>query len=170
MKLERSAQKAFLMVGCFLLGIAGVAVGERTLRAWGKSVEELDGTRERLRRFHGWLAVDEEVSALRDRVWGSFGRLSGEELGWEGLVKFQAAAGEAGLEVREFRPARAAAAAGKAAPFLLDAKVAGKLDQLSNLLRALPEAIPGVELEGLQLSPLEGGQVLGVLRLRWRGP
>ncbi len=161
--------KWIIALGWGLLVIGGVSLVGKAFEWWQRQQEILVQSEEQLRRMKGWLAVEEEVRSRRDQVLGPFAHLSKNEVGWVGLQAFQQAAEQQGISVAELKPVETPIQRERGGEFRLDAKIQGRLDQISQFLQKLPDFIPGVHLEDLQLMPSEGDQIQGLLRLRMGG-
>ncbi len=131
---------------------------------WRSLQGELALAQERLGRFQGWLAVEPKVVGRRDEALGSLARARELDFSWVALQNLQEAAKTQGLGLTELRPAHVTRR-GSPPILRLDAKVEGGLAQVTGFLQQLPQALPGVHLDNLQLLPEEGGQIQGILRL-----
>lgn len=109
--------------------------------------------------------MEEEVAVQKNQVLGPFAQTQGGDLHWAALQAIEGAAQSQGLSVTELRPSQVPAQQGKPVMLRLDAKVEGGLDQVSGFLQHLPDALPGVRLDNLQLMPHRENQVQGLLRL-----
>ncbi len=167
---KNSVVVAGIALGWVLLVISGVRVLQWVSDAWRRQCEELVQAQEQLRRMHGWLAMEGEVASRHDQVLGPLAHLAGSDLSWMNLQEFQRVAQEQGLSLAEIKPLEIPGPKGQPSRWQLDAKVEGRLEQISVLLQKLPEFMPGVRLENLQLMPQDDGRVQGLLRLSLFSP
>lgn len=159
-----------LAAAWLVLVIGGVRLAGSGWEAWGRQSSALERSRELLRRYKGWVEVEPQVEAGRERVLGSFAGLKQRDLHWAALERFQETTRELGMTVAELRPTRLPARAGQPASFRLDAKVEGLPETVAALLRRLPDEIPGVGLEQLQVSPAEEGKLQVLIRISFGTP
>lgn len=148
-----------------LFVIAAVTLGDLGWGLWRRQNEGLRNAQERLSRLKGWLTVEEQVEERRNQLLGPFARAGNSDFSWLGLEAVQKAAQVRGLSVTELRPIQVPGRGGQPPTLRLDAKVEGRLDEMSSFLEQLPETLPGVRMEMLQIVPQEGDQVQGLLRL-----
>ncbi len=170
MKRQPSWVWAVLAAGWLLLVIGGVRGVQIGLEAWGRQSLDLERSRELLRRYQGWAEAEPQIAAARDRVMGPFAQLKQKEAGWVALERFQKTTQELGIAVAELRPTRLPARAGQPALFRLDAKVKGTSGSLTALLRQLPDRIPGILLEQIQVTPAEEGRLQLLVRFSFGAP
>lgn len=169
MKSTRALVRTGWAAAWLLLVIGGVRWVETGLTAWDRQSQALVRSRELLSRCGGWVAVEPEMTAARDRVMGPFVKVRERDLSWAALERFQQAGQELGMSVEELRPVRLPARSGEPSSFRLDAKVKGDSAAVSAFLRRLPDEIPGVRLEQLQVTPAEGGKLQLLVRLFFKG-
>lgn len=151
-----------------LLVVAGARGAESVIELSRRQQEELAQKRERMSRLLGWLEAEERVAARQKELLGRFLLAEGEEAGWVVLQGLQEQALAQGLSITELRPSQVKGQGKKRKPlFRVDAKLEGELAQVDRLLQELPQALPGIRLENLQLVPREGGKVQSVLRVEW---
>ncbi len=167
--MNKTASFLGLAIFFFVGSMALVFSGQRFMESWNRDLRSLEAGQERLRRQEGWLLVQDEVKKWHDQAWGNSSGLSGQRAYWFGLEGFQQMAQSQGLAVTEIRPAILQAGSKQEPLYRLDAKVTGPMDNMALLLKQLPERIPGVQLESVQFSPLEEGQIQGLIRLMLRG-
>ncbi len=143
--------------GWGLFMVAAVSAFQWAAGFWKDQRAQLAQSQEQLRRMKGWLEVEPELQRRREELLGPFAGISDQDRVWASLQGLQKAASEAGVSVTELTPSENTR---------LDAKAEGSPDQLNQLLRKLPETLPGTRLDSLQLIPRDDGRVQGVLRLR----
>lgn len=158
-----------IVVGWSLFVMLGFQLIDKGIGLWQRHSEALDYARATLSRLQGWLTVNDEVATRHDFVLGPFAHKSNSDVAWVGFQGFQQAAQAQGLSVTEVRPSELTARPGSPPIFRLDAKVVGRVEQVSSLLTQLPDLIPGVRLMQLSISPHEGAQVQTLLRLDFSG-
>ena len=166
MSRELSFRTILIAVGWLALVIGGVRLVEGATELWSRQSEELAAARQRLSRLHGWLTVEQEVTAREAEALGPLARSSRSELSWVGLEGLQGLAAAQGLSVQELRPSETAAEGRTPAVIRFDLRLEGGLAPIGQFLQQIPEKLPGVRLEGLQFLPREKGQVQALLRLR----
>ncbi len=153
-----------LVMGCFLLAVGSIHLIDVGISFWIRQKAEWEQARQQLRRLHGWVALREEISAQRAQLFGSAAQGPGMDPSWSVLQGFQSLAKDHGVEIRELRPAQRPATPTSGPR--LEAKVEGSPEQVVGLIRKLPEAIPGIRLETLQLVPLQENRAQAMLRIR----
>ena len=156
-------------LGWALLVVLGAHGADLLLQAGRRQGEELAQKKERLARLEGWLGVEERVAARRKEVLGRFAQADGKEIGWVMLQGLQEAAQAQGLAITDLRPSQVKGQGKRKPVFRVDAKLEGELAQVDQLLQQLPQILPGVRLENLQLIPREGGKMQSVMRMEWAG-
>ena len=154
------------VVGWLIFVISGVRLVDTGLNFWRAQEESLGQAQEQFRRLSGWLSVEKKVAERRDQVLGPFAHSAETDLGWIGFQGFQELAKQQGVAVVELRPSRTPGYNRQPSRVQLDAKVEGQVQQLGEFLQKLPEIIPGVHLEDVQVMPQEGGRVQGLFRIR----
>ena len=158
-------------IGLLALGVAAVAgivrLGDGAVRLWGKEQEILHLNRDRLSRLQGWVQSEEAITVRGKELFGPFGEVPVQEWDWMGLVKFQEIAQGMQLSVTELRPLPVQTRKGENPRFRVDAKVQGGADKIGTFIPELAARLPGARLVQLQVVPLQGGQVQGILRLEW---
>ena len=168
-----SLRRALLASG-WMLAVMGLArAGEGAVELWNRRTEELNTARERLSRLHGWLAVEQEVTAREGDLLGPLVLADRSDWFWTGLESLQGLAAAQGLSVKELRPSETPGEGGHPAAVQLDVRLEGRPEQMGPFLRWIPEKMPGVRLEGLQLLPQEKGRIQVLLRLSmpaWERP
>lgn len=150
-----------------LLVVAGARGAETVIELSQRQQAELAQKRERMSRLLGWLEAEERVAARQKEVLGRFLLADGMEAGWVVLQGLQEQALAQGLSITELRPSQVKGQGKRKPLFRVDAKLEGELAQVDRLLQELPQALPGIRLENLQLVPREGGKVQSVLRVEW---
>lgn len=164
----RRTAAAGIAIGWALLVVGGVRGVEALLDLQRGQEQELQRQRERLMRLRGWLEVEERLLARRREVRGRFAAVDGKEMSWVAVQGLQEIAAQQGLAITDLRPSQVRGRGKKGEPvFRLDAKLEGQLQGFDQLLQQLPQLLPGVRLEGLQLSPMDNGQVQSILRMEW---
>ena len=160
-----------IAVGWFFLILLAFRLAEAGVEIWRRQNEELSQVEEKLKRLYGWLNAEEQVRSRREEIVGPFSKANPEDLGWMVLQGFQDTAKAKEVSVAELRPSPIAGQ-GKQSPGLrIDARIEGRLEQITRFLQRLPEAIPGIRLDSLQLSPLsESQQAQGAVRLEFLFP
>ena len=152
-------------IGWVLLVVGIASAAPWGFGLWQGQQEQWRQARERLSRLKGWLALEEEVAARKNELLGPLAQAQGNDLHWAALQAIEEAAQARGVSLTQLRPFQAPALAGKPVMLRLDAKVEGDLGQVSGFLQHLPDALPGVRLDNLQLMPQRESQVQGLLRL-----
>ena len=152
-----------------LLVIGGARAAEGMWAFWQGQTEALFQAREQMRRIQGWIEKEEEVRALQRKTLKEFAQLSGSEVSWMNLQGFQQAAEAQGLSVTELKPTELSESKGPSS-YRLDARVEGRLPQITAFLQHLPEAMLGVRIQNLQLNPQSEGQIQASLRLSLFSP
>ena len=161
----RSFIRNLLFAAGWALGVLLLVVSVQFGFGWWSSLQgELGLARERLGRFQGWLAVEPQVVSRREELLGSLGGVGELDFSWIALQNLQEVAKAQGLVVTELRPAQVGSR-GSLPILRLDAKIEGGLAQMSRFLHELPQVLPGIHLDNLQLLPEEGEKVQGILRL-----
>ncbi len=157
---------ALATAGVFALsvGILGAA------KVWHEKNQELAGAQERLGHLQRWLKVKEEVTLRQQEALGPWVSSSSDirDAQWVCLSGLQEAAQASGLSVQELRPSEIQAGSKKKKVLRLDVKVEGDLDRMGGFLRQLPDRIPGIRLEHLQMIPQSGGRGQCILRLNFK--
>lgn len=158
-----------IRLGLALIWLIGVIVVVRSAQAafgvWNRRQEGLLESQERLARLVGWLEVKEEVLAKEQEILAASSSADPASLGLVGLAEIQRLASSLGLSITDLRPSEVPAQKGKNPFVRLDLKVEGPLDQVGPFLQQLPERLPGVGLETLQLTSQPDGQAQALLRL-----
>ena len=156
---------AAISIGWVFFVIAVIFMGDRCLGLWRHGTEELANAQERSSRLQGWIKSEKQISAKRREVLGPFAQLEGSDPTWLVLGGLQQAAQAKGLSVTELRPSHIAGA-GRQMPMLrLDVKIEGQMESIDGFLQQLPEKVPGIHLEQLQLMSRESGRIQSLLRL-----
>ena len=143
--------------GWFILVVTVVHLGQGGAALWESSQENLTQAREQLRRLHGWTEVEERLASRRRELLGGFGETNLSDWSWTVLQGIQEEARMTNLQITELRPIQPPASP-SARPFLrFDVKLEGPINSLNDFLRGLPEKVPGIRLNQLQLvrSPQE---------------
>ena len=162
----RSSHKTVLIAAGWLFTvICAVHLGDRAIGSWNLRMEDLERTRERLSRLHGWLAVEQDLAAREEEALGPLAHSSRSELNWSCLEGLQSLARTQGLSVKELRPSETESQGNRPAVVLWDIRLEGPLDPLGQFLQQIPDKMPGARLESLQLLPQEKGGVQALLRL-----
>ncbi|MBI3333014.1 MAG: hypothetical protein HYZ93_02860 [Candidatus Omnitrophica bacterium] len=168
--MNRSLSRVGMALGWMLLVILTVRFADGAAALWRRQQEALTEAQERLMRLKGWIAVEPEVTRRRDEVFGPFSHLARSDYSWAALQSLEQAAKEKEMMVTELRPSWILGKGGQPAGLRLDAKMEGGLSQLSRLLLRLPEVMPGLQLENLQIMPQGGNRIQALLRIRLAGP
>lgn len=159
---------AGIIVGWAMLVILGVRLGDAGCTLWRQQREELSQAQDRLARLEGWLNMEDQVTARWKELLGPFATSPESDRDWMTLQGLQQVAKAQGLSVTELRPSQVRG--DKQMPFLrLDVKVEGEREALGSFFQQLPDKIPGVHLEQLQLMPKEGSRVQCLFRLSLPG-
>lgn len=159
--------RMFLIAGGWLMMVVClVRLGEAAAGLWNRQVEDLAAARERLSRLHGWLSVEQEVTARETEALGPLAGADRSELSWVSLEGLQTLAGAQGLSVKELRPSELAGEGKVPGAIRLDLRLEGRLEPMGQFLQQIPDKMPGVRLESLQFLPQEKGQIQALLRLR----
>jgi hypothetical protein len=176
MKPKEALRKLLLALGGSGLILIGIFLAQSGFGLWDRLQGELVLAQEQLGRFQGWLAAEPQVVSRREELLGPLARVGELDFSWVALQNLQEAAQAQGLIITELRPTQVRRR-GSPPLLRLDAKVEGRLTPLAGFLQQLPQILPGVELDNLQLHPEEarlapagspGGQeeqVQGILRL-----
>gem|GEM_PF-5762830 len=154
-----------IAAGWLLFVILGVRLVEVGFGFFEKQQEALAQTQEHLMRLKGWLLVEAQVTKRREEVLGPFARVPGGDWSWVTLQGLEQVAKEQSLTVTDLRPSELAGRGLTPTLLRLDAKLEGELAQISGMLRRLPEVMPGVKIESLQLMPQEGNRIQALVRL-----
>lgn len=155
-----------IVIGWGLGVVVAVRAGEQGLQLWRQKQEELRQSQEQLRRMLGWLETEQEITARWKEILGPLADVDSADWGWVALQGLQELVQAEGLGVEELRPSLVSGAVGRRPTVQLDAKLQGNLHQVSALLSRLPEKIPGVRLQSLQLLPKEGQTVQALIRIQ----
>ena len=153
MKSNRSLTMIGIVVGWGFFVIVGVHLVEWGLQLWQRQAQGLSQAQQQLSRLQGWISVEKEVEARRNDVLGPFAHVAGTDLSWVSLQGLQQMATAQGLVVTELRPSQSLAQGGQPRSLRLDAKLEGAVSQIGGLLQHLPEIMPGVRLDNVQLVP-----------------
>lgn len=157
--------KGLIALLWMLVVVAAVRLGEGAFGLWQDQRNRLSSARERLGRLMGWLSVQEDVAAREREALGSLTGVDASGLGWLSLQELQELARAGGLAVTELRPTQVPGPSGQPPALRLDLKVEGPLGQFGTFLQQVPDRIPGIRLETLQLLPQAGGRAQALLRL-----
>ena len=155
-----------IMVAWLTVVVLSVQGIEAAADFWRSRCKALVQAEVQVRRMKGWVAVGDKVRARRDEALGPFAHLSESEISWAHFQGFQQAAAAIGLSVGEIKPVETPGKKGSGPILRLDAKVEGSLEQVSALLEKLPDVMPGVMLENLQIMPRGGTGIQCLIRLR----
>lgn len=148
-----------LAAGWLLLVVGAGVLGQEGIQAWERMEGEAARKEAQLRRLKGWLDLEEETEARLKELLGPLAGSTAAGLSWAVPQLFQRAAQQEGLAVVEMKPSP-----GPAGSFRMDAKVTGRLEQIGSLLARLPDAVAGVRLESLQMTPQGSGRIQLLLR------
>jgi len=165
MKSKISTLSLGIAVGWGLGVILLVRLGEGGYGFWQRQTAELLQAQGQLRRLQGWLEAEPMVKSRHQEVLGALSRAGQADLSWLCMQELQKEAQEKGLAVMEIRPTQIPRQAKRPPLLRLDVKLDGQLDQLSRFLQGLPEQIPGVRLESIQVIPRED-HIQGLLQLQ----
>ena len=150
---NRSWATLGIAIGWGLFVIVGVRVGESGFGLWKHKREALDQAQEQRGRLQGWLDVEKQLKERQEEVWGPFSRVARTDLSRAAFQGLQQVAQEQGVNVIALRPSHLPGQGRQPGILHLDAKIEGQMEQVSGLIRRLPESMPGVRLESLQLVP-----------------
>ena len=146
-----------------LMGIVGAA------QLCLEKSRELAETRERVLHLRQWLKVKEQVALHQREALGPLVSSPDlEDAQWLWLSGLQEAARVHGLSVQELRPAEIQSGPKREGTLRLDVKVEGNLGQVGGFLTQLPDRVPGVCLEKLQIIPQGDGRGQCILRLNFQ--
>lgn len=154
-----------IVLGWGILVVVAVQGLEAGVGIWKRRSEELDQAREQWSRLQGWLQAEDEISTERNKLLGAYAHRSEKEMGWAVLQDFQQMVQQQGLVVRELRPSQLLGLAHEPKRFRMDANLEGPIEQMNGFFQRLPDAIPGIRLESLQLVPQSNQRLQLLLRL-----
>ena len=153
-----------IVIGWGLGVILLVRLAEGGYDLWQRQTADLLQAQGQLRRLQGWLEAEPTVKSRYQEVLGVLSHAGQADLSWLCMQELQKAAQEKGLAVTDIRPTQIPRQAKRPPLLRLDVKLDGQLDQLSQFLQGLPEQIPGVRLESIQVIPRET-RIQGLLQL-----
>ncbi len=148
----------------FGLVVGGVRLAEAGIQFWQQQDGQLQLAKGKLSRLHGWIEVGEQVNSKRGELLGAL-RSGSVDLNWVTLQGVQEVAEASGLSIDELKPLEALGRRNRSKRVRLDAKVVGPLNAIGQFLQRLPEAVPGVHLDSVRLTPAEEDRIQGVVRI-----
>jgi len=155
-----------MVIGWGLLVVAGVQGGQKGLELRKRQLEALTQAEETFSRLQGWVQVEKKVEARRNQLLGPLVQGPKADLSWVVLKGLQEVVKQEEMMVSELRPTWIPKQKDQPASLRLDAKIEGNLSQVSHLLRRLPEAMPGLRLESVQLMSQGEERIQTLLRIR----
>ncbi len=116
--------------------------------------------------LRGWMNAEQEISAAHRRIFSQFPMAEGSDKSWAAMEGFQETAQAAGISLSEISPGSSTGEMGREPQLLRwEMKLAGDSQHLTDFFKKLPDRIPGIRMEQLQLGSPSAGQVQCLLRV-----
>ena len=155
-----------LLLGWGLFVLISVRLFDVGFSLLAQQEKDLVQMQEQLRRLRGWLAVEGKLIQRREELVGSSTPEQGKrDRSWRSVENLQKLSQDNGVSIVELRPSWIPGQNGQARRLRLDLQVEGQVDRIGKLLQNLPQVIPGIHLESLQMIPRESGGVQGLFRI-----
>ena len=168
-----SLKNGAIALGWLVFVVLGIRLGAGVLEMWNDQSRGIAASQVRRSRLHGWLSVEQEVSKHREEALGPFAHAKPGDLAWIGLEGLQELARAEELTVTDLRPSEISGPGRKQPLLRMDLRVTGGLEKMAAFIGKIPDRLPGVRLESMQMIPEEKQGVQCLLRLSvplWEAP